>query len=117
MRRYVETSELRCALVVLKSTNKSNASPKYGLRDNFFSPKFEKDFGSIDWPNEFGYKWPFVKDYFFNRKFVTNGIINLETEQGEQDFKYQFFNNTYNGFVLIFPRGEKNKSRVKFVIR
>lgn len=116
MRRYVETSELRCALIVLKNMSKFETTPNYGLRDYFSSPKFEKHFGVIGLPKEFGYKWPFAKDYYFNKRFVINGKVILKTVQGDQEFKYHFFNNSYNGFVLLFPRGEKNKSKVKFVV-
>jgi len=116
LRRYVETSEQRCTLVVLKNISKYGISPNCELRDTFSSQKFLKNFGTINWPEKFGYKWPFVKDYYFGKKLVQFGKIELETEQGITEFNYQFFNNTYNGFVLIFPNGEKNNSRVKFII-
>lgn len=118
MRRYVETSDLKCSLLVLKNMSNFGISPNCEIRDYFCSFSFNKEFGEIDWPEKLGYKWPFVKDYYFGKKLVQNGeVLIIITKQGKIDFQYQFFNNTFNGFVLIFPIGEKNKSKIKFVIK
>ena len=51
------------------------------------------------------------------RKFEQKGSISLVTEEGE-DLKasYHFFNNSYNSFVFIFPKGEKKSTKVKIIL-
>jgi hypothetical protein len=68
LRRYVECSKNNCALIVLENISKNGSKPKCNLRDLFFSAKFLKVFGTINIPLELGYTWPFVQDYYFNKK-------------------------------------------------
>lgn len=112
MRKYVECSERRCALLVLEDVSKMGEFPICCKRDFFQSHLFDQTFGTIDFPAKFGYKWNFVKDYYHGKKFHRNGMITLDTENGNADFKYHFFNNSYNAFVLLFPIGEDNNKRV-----
>jgi hypothetical protein len=115
MRKFVETSEKRCALLVLQKHELAGRSALYKARDYFQSQKFTSSFGEIIWPDQFGYKWEFVKDYFHGRRMKTNGILMLTTESGEEEFEYHFFNTTYNGFVLIFPKKENKKSKIIYI--
>ena len=63
------------------------------------------------------FKWNFVKDFKFNKKFNDKGTINLVTLNGEElNSNYHFFNSTYNSFVFIFPKGEKNKAKTKVIL-
>ena len=58
------------------------------------------------------------KDIKFKKKFHEQGTISLNTKQGEKlNASYHFFNNTYNTFVFIFPKGEKNKARTKIILQ
>lgn len=116
LRRYVECSKNRCALIVLENISSKGKFVKCQVRDVFYSGKFTKTFGDIGLPNELGYTWPFVQDYYFNRRYKTDGFLTLTTLNGEADFTYHFFNNGYNGFVFLFPIGEKKRSRTKIVI-
>lgn len=116
LRRFVECSPKRCALLILEKLPTSGLAPKYSKRDFFSSTPFNKTFGELNLPCEFGYKWPFIKDYYFSKKGIRKGSINLSTENGEADFNYHFFNNSFNGFVLIFPIGEKITSKTKIII-
>lgn len=116
LRRYVECSKNRCALIVLENISSKGKFVKCKLRDMFYSRKFEKEFGDIDLPTELGYTWPFVQDYYFERRYKTDGLLALTTLNGKTDFTYHFFNNGYNGFVFLFPIGEKKRSRTKIVI-
>lgn len=116
LRRYVERSNKRCALLVLENISAKGSLPKCNLRDKFLSKKFEKSFGDIVIPNELGYTWLFVKDYYHGRKIKNDGFISLTTLNGEADFTYQFFFNSYNAFVFLFPYGEKKSSKTKIII-
>jgi Zn-dependent peptidase ImmA (M78 family) len=115
-RRYVARSKKRCALLVLQNISPKGNMPLCEFRDYFSSESFENDFGIIEWLQQFGYTWPFVQDYYHKRRFKVDGEICLETKGGSVEFAYHFFNNTYNAFVFIFPKGEKIKSRTKFIV-
>jgi Zn-dependent peptidase ImmA (M78 family) len=117
LRRYVETSKHRCALLVLESLNKKGQVVNSNFRNAFHSQPFVKEFGHISWPEKFGYKWEFMKDHTFNKRMKLDGAINLDTANGKSDFHYHFFNNTFNGFVLIFPKGESKKTRTKIILK
>jgi Zn-dependent peptidase ImmA (M78 family) len=106
LRKYVESSIQRCALLVLENISEKGTIPLCSKRDYFQSPSFSTTFGKINLPNEFGYTWSFTQDFYFKKRFHKRGKICLETENGYADFQYHFFNNTYNAFVLIFPVGE-----------
>lgn len=107
MRKYVECSNKRCALLVLSDVSKIGQQPICSKRDYFVSQSFTETFGETYLPDKFGYKWSFTKDYYFDRsRCHEKGSITLDTENGTADFRYHYFNNTYNAFVLLFPIGE-----------
>jgi len=112
LRRYVEYSKKRCALIVLKDCSSCGAI----LRDKFQSQSFTKTFGELSVPVEIDIVYPFVQDYCRNRKHKKDGLVSLPTQNGSVDFTYHFFNNTYNAFVFLFPVGEKKSTRTKFII-
>ena len=117
-RRYVENSKFRCSLLVLKNLSEQGSVPNGDFRNAFHSESFLNNFGSLEWPENFGYKWEFIKDHLFlkKRKWKTNGKINLRTLNGDVDFSYHYFGNSYNAFVLIFPKGENKPTKTKIVI-
>ena len=117
LRRMVEQSPKRCALLVLeKFTDVPKNLPQCGKRDLFQSDAFTADFGELVLPDQFGYTWAFAKDYIFKKKFREDGTINLPTPGGMLDFNYHFFDNNYNAFVFLFPNGEINKSKTKIIM-
>jgi hypothetical protein len=116
IRRYVEENKKRIALLVLKDISSTGKVPHCFFRNYFQSPKFSKEFGQIEWPEKLGYTWSFVPMYYHKRRMVENGIIKLKTKNGTVDFQFHFFSNTYNAFVLLFPKGEKNRTRTQIVI-
>jgi Zn-dependent peptidase ImmA (M78 family) len=116
LRNYVESSSKRCALLVLEKISEKGSTPKCFKRNYFTSQKFTQEFGNIEFPNEFGYKWGFAKDYYFRKRGIVSGNISLTTENGVADFKYQFFNNSYNGFVFLYPIGEKQSSKTIIIV-
>jgi Zn-dependent peptidase ImmA (M78 family) len=117
LRRYVECSRERCALIVLEKEPVSSTVIKYPIRNYFQSEKFTREFGEIKWPNELGYTWAFIQDYYFRRRHKTDGKFIYSQPTGDIEFEYHFFNNTYNAFVFIFPKGEiKTRRRSKVII-
>ena len=118
LRNYVLNSKNRCALLVLNHpVNENGYINILTKRDLFYSSLFLKEFGELNLPEEFGFKWNFVKDFKFNKKFNDKGTINLVTLNGEElNANYHFFNSTYNSFVFIFPKGEKNKAKTKVIL-
>lgn len=115
IRRYVEYSNKRCAVIVLKDINKQTRSAK--LRNYFQSPKFSSDFGNLEWPELMGVEMPFILDMAYNRRLHENGkMIFNDGNNGFMDFQYHFFYNNYNVFVLLMPTGEKIKSRTKIIM-
>lgn len=115
LRRYVELHRKRCSLLVLEKDPLMGQRPEYKVRDYFQSGTFTASFDTIEWPEYVGYTWPFVKDFYFKRK-KTEGLVTLSTANGSSEFSYNFFDNSYNGFVLLFPVGEKQKTKTKIVL-
>lgn len=116
LRRYVEYSKNRCALLVLEKNPIKDNLIFCLKRDYFQSPKFTETYGNLDLPDTFGYTWSFTKDYAFKKRFHEGGTITLTTENGPTDFTYHFFNNSFNAFVFIFPKGEVNKTRTRIIL-
>ncbi len=116
LRRYVEQSRNRCALIVLQDITSKGQVAKCTVRDLFSSPRFEKEFGEILVPNELGFTWNFVQDYYFRKRFKKDGKISLPTSNGNVECDYHFFNNSFNAFVLLMPQGEKKSTRTKIII-
>lgn len=117
LRRYVEKSKKRCALLVLHPPQRNG---EYGadVRNYFQSPSFTADFGVIKWPSRCGLDLPFVREAKFGAKLHERGQIALATASGEfVTFSYHYFNNTYNVFILLLPPGEKIRSRTVIVAR
>jgi len=117
LRRFVEHSSKRCALIVLEGKTMAGLNPKCLKRYASFSEKFKKTFGLLELPNEFGISWDFAKHYFTQRKGIVDGEMTISTKNGLTDFKYHFFNNTYNSFIFFFPSGESQNSRTKIILR
>lgn len=111
IRNYVETAKKRCCLLVLKDVTAKGTPAMCFKRNVFYSKQFEKEFGIIEFPDKFGYKWKFTQLYYNKRRVVSDQAIDLNTKSGVQSFQLHFFNNTYNAFVLFFPKGE-NKNIV-----
>lgn len=118
-RNYVLQSKNRCALLVLNHpVNKNGVTNILTTRNLFYSKSFLQEFGELSLPDEFGFRWSFVQDFKFKKKFHEEGDISLTTKEGDiLKAGYHFFNNTYNTFVFIFPKGEKNKARTKIIIQ
>jgi Zn-dependent peptidase ImmA (M78 family) len=116
LRRYIEHSPKRCALLVLNNVSHINSIPGFPKRNFFASSRFFRNFGDIEWPEVFGLEWSFAKDYYSNRKGILPGTVTVATGNGAECFHYQFFNNHYNGFVFLYPPGEKQSSRTNIII-
>ena len=113
LRKYVESSKNRCALLVLENPTQIGAF----LRNTFQSNSFTKTFGELVIPTVLDYSsWSFIQDYCHKRKYRDDGIITLLTKNGNTTFTYHFFNNSYNAFVFLFPIGEKKSSRTKIIV-
>lgn len=114
IRRYVQCSRKRCAVLVLECLD---GSLRAVIRDCFESAPFEKEFGQLPWPEACGTTFPFVQDMLHNRKYHEDGSLFLRTaELGQLAFRYHYFFNTYNAFVLIFPPDESIRSRTRIVL-
>ena len=46
-----------------------------------------------------------------------DGSITLPLENLSQNFNYHYFNNSYNAFVMIFPKGENKATRTKVILQ
>lgn len=106
LRRMVEKNERRCALLVLTVDNESTRRiPILRLKNYFQSKSFTKEIGSIHWTSTLDENFDFVRDYASNRKFFTNTFSSKLC--GEKlPLAYDYFDNKYNIFVLIYPIGE-----------
>lgn len=116
LRRYVECSKNRCALLVLKDLTGIGKTAKCCIRNYFASSRFIKEFGEISWPAEFTSEWSFVQDYTYGRRMKISGELPISIGDDNLNFHYDFFDNTYNAFVLIYPKGEKTGGKTKVII-
>jgi len=119
LRNYVAKSKNKCALLVLTPIKESLGNGAVcETRNLFYSDSFLAEIGELNLPKEFGFKWSFIQDFRFKKKFKENGEITLKTLNNEEvNLTYHYFNNTYNVFVFLFPKGEKNKTRTKIIVR
>lgn len=115
LRRYVENSIKKCALLVLENPCFKNMT--CDVRNYFESQNFTKEFGEIKWEKSLTMEWSFVKDFFANKNLHKDGEFSLQLNgAGRQIFNYHYFDNTYNAFVFIMPQGERQNSRTKIII-
>ncbi|MCR8560884.1 ImmA/IrrE family metallo-endopeptidase [Mucilaginibacter sp. BJC16-A38] len=116
LRRYVEQSSKRCALLVLnKEINIGYGFPQFTVRTYVQSNNFTNDFGVLGWGPDLSLEIPFIQDYYSNRKFLKSEITIL-TDDNSIECNYHFFCNGYNAFVFIFPSGEKIKTKTRIII-
>lgn len=113
IRRYVERSKKRIALLVLHKPE-INGEYRVKIRDYFQSVSFSLDFGQIMWPDgKCGLEYIFVQEIKRGRRLHENGQIALIIDSGETvTFTYHFFNSGHNTFIMLLPAGEAIKSRV-----
>jgi len=112
IRRYVERSPKRCAVLVLHPLER-NGGVHARVRNYFESPSFSKAFGGLTWPDQCGWEFPFVKEMQFKRKEHVTGQLTTTTPKLEAlSLQYHFFDSTFAVFIFLFPDGEKNTSRV-----
>jgi hypothetical protein len=118
IRRYVERSKKRCALLVLHKPDQRD-DYSAAIRDYFQSPAFTADFGEISWVNgKCGLEWIFVQEIKRGRRLHEDGKVALITGIGDSvTFTYHFFNSTFNTFVLFLPLGERIISRTTIIAR
>lgn len=116
IRRYVERSPKRCALLVLKKPS-NNGEFSVSVRNYFQSRPFSEEFGQIRWPKTIGLQYAFVQDLLIGRKYHEGGSFKIVKKNSDLiEFCYHYFNNSYNTFILMFPPGEKIHSRVRIVL-
>jgi Zn-dependent peptidase ImmA (M78 family) len=116
LRRYVQCSKKRCALLVLENIAEKGKKPLCNIRNSFYSNKFDKTFGTFIIPDKMGFTWAFVQDYYFKKRFKLDGNISIPTLNGNADFNYHYFFNGYNAFVFLFPVDEIQPSRTKIIV-
>lgn len=116
VRRYAERSPKRCALLVLHKAD--GAGPyRAKVRNYFESRSFAKEFGGLEWPTECGVEFEFIKDMQRRRRDHQTGQICTTTRQLQLvTLKYDYFDNSYHVFVLLYPSGEKITTRTKIIV-
>ncbi len=116
IRRYVEHSKKRCALLVLNKESKSPfAAQCLSIRNYFQSPSFTQEWGMIKWDSNFDFDIPFVQNFLSNRK-MAKSILTIDLPVETITCDYHYFDNSYNVFVFMFPKGEAIKSRTTFLV-
>lgn len=114
LRRIVEKSEKRVALLVLKQIPGSLSSCE--VRNTFVSKAFERNFGTLVLPQELTSDYKYAGDYLRGRVLIENGAsASVPTTTGMPKLDYQYFNNRYNAFILFYPEGELPKAKTKII--
>lgn len=119
LRNFVLQSRNKCALLVLTPIKGSKGNGALcEKRDLFYSNSFLHEIGELDFPENFGFHWEFMKYYQFKIRFNDKGNIMLQTKDNEElNSNFHYFNNGHNIFVFLFPKGEINKSRKKIILQ
>lgn len=116
LRRYVEKSFKRCALLVLTVDRPTMyGTSRLLIRNYFQSSTFSEHFGTINWGSELDLDNQIFNDFLSKRKFFKSEFT-ITTEVDSIDCQYHYFYNGYNIFVLMHPKGEVIKSRTKFIV-
>ena len=115
LRRYIDCSKNRCALIILEGLDIIECT--CNVRNFLTSSSFAKELGHVNFPKVVDKSWPFVQDYIVGRRFKKDGRLLYRAEDGDLDLSYQFFDNTYNAFVFLYPVGEANKTKVTIALR
>lgn len=116
LRRYVEKSKKRCALLVLnKEKTIDLGRPKLTIRNYFQSKSFTAEWGDVNWGSELDIENPFVQGYMSNRKFFKSELY-IDLDQESIHCTYDYFYNGYNIFIFMYPKGETIKSRTSFIV-
>lgn len=116
LRKYVETSTKRCALLVLEPKQVNTiVIPK--IRDYFQSNSFAREFDLIQWNSPSFDSLSFVDLYKFNAKFRETQELIYCIDNKQICFEFDYFNNGYNSFVFLRPKGEKIKSRTTIKVK
>lgn len=99
LRRYVEYAPTRCALLVMEQSTSGDIT----LRDLFHSELFLSEIGVLPFPKILDFSlFPFVSSYKLLRH-TDSGKFTILMNSERTEFIYEYFNNYYNGFVLIYP--------------
>ena len=116
LRRYVERSPKRCALLVFRKPARKGVY-RAVIGNYFESRSFLRSFGGLLWPPECGLKFEFVKDMKRGRRDHQTGQIGCTTRDLEPlTLNYDFFDNSYNIFVLLYPPGENASPCSRIII-
>ena len=116
LRRYVEKSRKRCALLVLDKENKGKFDiPRLNVRNYFQSKSFTAEWGEIEWETTLDFGVPFVQDFLSRRRFLKSEL-SIDLVHESIDCTYHYFDNGYNIFILMYPKGETIKTKTTFVI-
>ncbi|KVV15035.1 ImmA/IrrE family metallo-endopeptidase [Flavobacterium sp. TAB 87] len=119
LRNFVIQSRNKCALLVLTPIKGAKGNGALcEKRDLFYSNSFLNEIGELDFPENFGFHWEFMKCYQFKIRFNDKGNITLKTKNNEElNSNFHYFNNGHNIFIFLFPKGEINKSRKKIILQ
>lgn len=119
IRRYVEKNSKQCALLIMGRPNYVEGNIQLNLWQVVQSRKFRGRFGKVSWPEHYGFTHQFTQLVCKEkRKLYEDGELVLVDKNGDNiDGKYHLFNNTYHTFVLVFPEGEKVRSKRRIVFR
>jgi hypothetical protein len=104
LRRYVDCSKNRCALLVLEDPKV--IARTCCVRTFVASQRFVEEFPEFDMPGLVDTSYPFVTDYLVGRRFKKDGHLVCSFGATQLKFSYQFFNNSYNAFVLLSRSGK-----------
>jgi hypothetical protein len=108
IRRYVEYSQKRCALLVLELPKNTTCK----MRNYFASESFTNHFGIIEPCEQCGLEYSFVNDIILGIKNNSANVLQpFEGSIFSYPLNYEYFSNHYNVFVLLYPVGEYIRSQ------
>lgn len=118
MRRFVRTDRRSCALLVIqREPDAETGRTLLRIRSAEESARFTRTTGGVEWPEYLSQECPVAPLIYSGRKLVEDGRWDVVVASGRKvECAFHYFDNSWNGFLLIYPLSEKATTRTKIVL-
>lgn len=117
-RNYTEMNHRACALLILNNRDEIFDQDCYTLKYFVTSNEFRKKFGQVDWGSCFFEEHPIYDTIVSQNTDVRYGSIQLRDRLNFKiNCKIEIFHNTYNYFVLCYPKQKPRRSKKVVLIK
>lgn len=117
IRRYVERHPRACAVLVLERVpNPAPNGAVFRIKRVCQSVRFARRFSTLEWPEFLPLDAPYSDELLRGRRFFSSADTLSDRKGQEVECTIDVFRTPYNVFVLVFPAGERKRTRGRIVI-